>query len=122
MKNGALDVFYTPIFTKKNRPAVELTVICKAVNYKKFQKLLLKYTTSLGVRFEFLDRVIMKRHFETVKYRGQEIHMKVAKFQKLEKVTPEYEDCKKAAFNLGIPVEDVMFEAKMRYKQRGECQ
>ena len=65
-EGGALDVFTTPTGTKKNRPAVLLTVLCRPGDEKTMTELLLRHTTTLGVRLCEKRRVTMARQSETV--------------------------------------------------------
>ncbi len=60
-QNGALDVFFTPIFMKKNRPAYRLTVSCKKENMKKLQNIIFKETTTIGIRYRYENRTELER-------------------------------------------------------------
>lgn len=66
LENGALDVWATPIYMKKNRPGCLLSVLCKEDEREKFVELLLQYTSTLGVRWEILERTIRPRQTETL--------------------------------------------------------
>ena len=65
-EGGALDVFTTPVGTKKNRPAVLLTVLCRPENEKTMTELLFMHTTTLGVRMCEKRRATMAREFSAV--------------------------------------------------------
>src|SRR5262249_38815637 len=64
---GALDVFYTPIQMKKNRPGVLLTVLCAATDADKFSELILRETSAFGVRRHIAERRKLKRELKSVK-------------------------------------------------------
>lgn len=52
-KNGALDVFFTPIYMKKNRPAYRMTIVCKTENMSKLQNIIFRETTTIGIRYRY---------------------------------------------------------------------
>lgn len=54
--NGALDVFYTPIFMKKSRPAYRLSVACRKEDMFKLQNIIFKETITIGIRYRFEGR------------------------------------------------------------------
>ncbi|MBU5479950.1 nickel pincer cofactor biosynthesis protein LarC [Blautia sp. MSJ-19] len=66
MANGAREAHYTPIYTKKNRPAYTLTVLCKEEERKKLENLIFAETTTIGIRRTRMERTILKR--EIVKF------------------------------------------------------
>lgn len=107
MKEGALDVFYTPIYMKKNRPAYKLSVITKRINVKSMAKLIFKHTTSIGVRFTKYRRFEMDRTFEDVKTKYGKVTKKILKYEDIEKESYEYEDLKKIATENNISIEEV---------------
>ncbi|PIO82405.1 lactate racemization operon protein [Loigolactobacillus backii] len=94
---GALDVFFTPIQMKKNRPAVELSVLIRPIERAKFARLILQETSTIGVRYQKWQRTVMTRSFEKVTTEYGQVRVKVATYDDLVKRTPEYEDCLKLA-------------------------
>ena len=62
-ENGALDVFFTPIFMKKNRPAYRLTVCCKESDREKMEDIIFSETTTIGVRYRHENRTVLDREF-----------------------------------------------------------
>lgn len=58
---GAADVFFTAIYMKKNRPAYMLTVLCEPKLQEKMARIIFQHTTSIGIRYERLQRCIMQR-------------------------------------------------------------
>ena len=69
MGNGAREAHYMPIYTKKNRPAYTLTVICKETDRENLENLIFAETTTIGIRREKMQRTILKRElctFETL--------------------------------------------------------
>ena len=64
MANGAREVHYTPIYTKKNRPAYTLTVICKESEREKLENLICSETTTIGIRRVEMERTILQREIQ----------------------------------------------------------
>lgn len=103
---GALDVVLIPVQAKKNRPAVILS--CQAPSSKKdaICNLMLKETTTFGVRFYPVERKILTRQFRVLTTQQGNIRVKMG-FDargKLIKQVPEYEDVKRWAKRTGIPL------------------
>ncbi|MED4224500.1 nickel pincer cofactor biosynthesis protein LarC [Neobacillus cucumis] len=105
---GALDVFYTPIFMKKNRPGTLITVLCSNETSEKCEAILLNETTTLGVRQSTWGRRILERRFITLDTPYGEIRMKQGMSKdKVIHQAPEYEDIARAAKLYGIPFHEI---------------
>ena len=112
-KAGALDVCVTPILMKKMRPAFKLSVLFEHVRKQEISAAVFKETTTLGVRFLELDRFLLQRKFVTVSTRFGKLKVKVGSAEgRPSIVSPEYEDCKKAALKNGMAFRTVYGEAK----------
>jgi len=108
---GVLDVFFTPIMMKKNRPATLLTVICPSERMLSIIDFLLRETTTLGLRWHEEERARAGREILTLKTKYGEIHFKLARWEgKAISLSPEYEDCKRLALKKGVPLKEI-FEA-----------
>lgn len=94
---GALDVFTTPVFMKKNRPAFLLTVICNNTDKEKLSKCILKNTKTLGIRINSCSRLILSRNVKTVNTPLGEIEVKYSSGYDTENVKIEYESIKNFA-------------------------
>jgi pyridinium-3,5-bisthiocarboxylic acid mononucleotide nickel chelatase len=109
---GALDVFYTPIQMKKNRPGVLLTVLCVADQAERFTELILKETSSFGVRRHTAERRKLRR--ETVEVATEHGHVTV-KIGKLDgsvvQAAPEFESCAKLAAQARVPLKEIYEKA-----------
>lgn len=100
LKAGALDAHYVPVFMKKNRPAYELTVICKEADVSTVESIIFSETTSIGIRRSKMERSILPRSIETVKTSLGEILVKKCTLPDgSERCYPEYEAIKKIAEN-----------------------
>ena len=116
---GSLDVFLTQIIMKKGRPGVKLSVLCDENMREKLIEIILKETTSIGVRFYRTERKVLEREFKLVKTEFGNINLKVSYSGKdIKKASPEYEDCKKAAKKFNVPLLEVMKEAAFPGKSR----
>jgi uncharacterized protein (TIGR00299 family) protein len=74
---GALDVTLMPMQMKKNRPATQLTVLCRSNDADTLLPIILTETTTLGVRRSLVERVSLPRSIETVATRFGSIRVKV---------------------------------------------
>lgn len=112
-EKGALDVFLTPIQMKKNRPAVKLSVLLREEDLSRVLDVLFDETTTLGVRLFEARRKKLSRESIVVETRYGEVGVKVGKLGDVVKnISPEYEDCRRIASQLGIPLKEVYEEAK----------
>lgn len=104
---GALDVFFTPIFMKKNRPAYRLSIACHPQQLKAMQDVIFKHTTSIGLRYRREQRTILNRQNTAVMTPFGEVRGKVIDFDGSRYVYPEYEDVKAIAQKQGLSIRDV---------------
>ncbi|SPP99552.1 conserved hypothetical protein [Candidatus Sulfobium mesophilum] len=110
--SGALDVFLTQTIMKKMRPGVKLSVICDHAVRDDLIHLILRETTSIGIRYYEASRVTMKRSLHKVRLTNGKIGIKVSCLEEIEKFSPEYEDCKAVAKKSGRPLTQVIDEAR----------
>ena len=105
-KNGALDVFYTPIFMKKNRPAYRLTVACKREDIYKLQNIIFKETTTIGIRYRFEYRTELGREIAQIDTKYGKIKAKKVINNGETYIYPEYESIKELAEKNNIPLKE----------------
>jgi pyridinium-3,5-bisthiocarboxylic acid mononucleotide nickel chelatase len=86
--------------------------LCKPSDADVLLSIILKETTTLGVRRSSIERVSLPRSFETVETRYGTIRVKVVQWNDLVRAVPEYEDCKRAAEASGVALLDVMQAAQ----------
>ncbi|MCL6612582.1 MAG: nickel pincer cofactor biosynthesis protein LarC [Peptococcaceae bacterium] len=114
---GALEVFISPVYMKKNRPGFLLTALCRPGNRDALLQILFNETTTLGVRFGEERRAVLERRVEEVDSPYGRVRMKMALESggRILKAAPEYEDCRKIALEKGVPLREVyeaaLFEA-----------
>ena len=94
MDSGALDVFTTSVYMKKNRPGILFTVLVKLEDKEKFAKLIFENTTTIGIRFSEMERFKLKRREEKVMTKYGEVSFKVSEGFGVTKTKPEYDDVK----------------------------
>jgi len=111
---GALDVFHTPIQMKKNRPGVLLTVLCTPANADRFTEMLLRETSSFGVRRTLTERRKLRREFAVVSTAFGDVSVKLGLLDgRVVQAAPEFEPCRLLAEQAGVPVR-VVIEAALR--------
>ncbi|MET1249116.1 nickel pincer cofactor biosynthesis protein LarC [Sporolactobacillus sp. STCC-11] len=111
---GAFDVFFTPIYMKKNRPACKLSVLCAPEERDTFVNLLLRHTATIGVRYQVMQRSIMKRQFKKIETKFGTIRVKAASRDDVIKQTPEYDDCAHAARVHKVSLAEVEQEVQLQ--------
>ena len=94
MDSGALDVFTTSVYMKKNRPGILFTVLVKLEDKEKFAKLIFENTTTIGIRYNEMERFKLKRREEKVMTKFGEVSFKVSEGFGVTKTKPEYDDVK----------------------------
>jgi uncharacterized protein (TIGR00299 family) protein len=113
LKQGALDVFMTPIFMKKNRPGTMLSVLTTEDKLDDILSTIFRETTTLGVRIHRSERKKLSREIMSLSTRFGEIRVKIGKIgNQITGIAPEYESCKQIAVRRQIPLKDVYDEAK----------
>jgi uncharacterized protein (TIGR00299 family) protein len=104
---GALDVYFTPIQMKKNRPAILLGVIGRPERVSALAELILRETTTLGVRLRRSERLISDRRQATVQTPFGPVRVKLKVLGERVVAAPEYEDCARLAREHRVPIADV---------------
>ncbi len=120
LEAGARDVFFTPIFMKKNRPATKLEVICDEAHQELLQEILLAETSTIGIRMHEVNRLVMQRESLMVKTEYGVLRVKKAIWQHITKHAPEYEDCQKAALKYGVSLREVYQAVQNGYQKEQE--
>ena len=112
LEAGALDAWFTAIQMKKNRPAVQISVLCRPDSAAELRALLFAHTSTLGVRQQEVQRYSLPRRIEMVETRFGFIRVKLAEVESGRwKAAAEFEDCLTAARAHGVPLDEVCREA-----------
>ena len=121
LENGALDVMAAPVTMKKGRLGTLMTVLTKPEDAAVIEELLFRETTTLGIRRRMEERVILDRSFVTVETAFGRIRVKVASSGgERRNAMPEYEDCRRAAREHGVPLKQVMEAALVAFAEHPE--
>lgn len=108
MAAGALDVAFSPLQMKKNRPGVRITIVSPPILQEKLARMLLTETSAIGVRHYPATRLKLHRTVEERDTSLGRVQVKVIRDDEdLVRVTPEFEDCRRIAETRGIPLQDV---------------
>jgi len=90
MEEGARDVYYTPIYMKKNRPAYQLNVICTEEDVKRLEQIVFEETTTIGIRKMPMERTILERETRIIQTPLGEAKVKVCCLNGRRRCFPEY--------------------------------
>ncbi len=105
-QNGALDVFFTPIYMKKNRPGYRMSVACKRQDMLKLQNIIFRETTTIGIRYRFEYRTELERELIEIDTKYGKIKAKKVNNNGEVYIYPEYESIKKIAQEKNIPLKE----------------
>jgi hypothetical protein len=117
LASGALDVMLTPVLMKKGRPGTLLTILCNPSDRPAMERLLLRETSTLGVRIRHDHRRCLARSHTTVQTPYGDIRVKAGSLGDEEfNAAPEYEDCRAAAVLHAVPLKQVQQAASAAYQ------
>jgi pyridinium-3,5-bisthiocarboxylic acid mononucleotide nickel chelatase len=121
LEAGAWDVYRSAVQMKKGRTGVEMTVLAKPDLGPVLRELLLRETTTIGLRWRSENKVALDREISEVSTPWGKVRMKVARWPsgKVANAAPEYEDCRAIALRHQVPLKEVM-QAAMRACAKGE--
>ena len=112
LEHGALDVTSAPVLMKKGRNGTLLTILCRPADAPRFEELLFRETSTLGVRSRTEQRRILDRAHTVVTTPYGKIRIKTATLDGvIIHAQPEYEDCHACAVSHRVPLKHVMNEA-----------
>ncbi len=112
LEAGALDVTLEPVYMKKQRPGVRLSVIADPAAQERLAALLFEETTTLGVRFWQAERRVLPRSHAEVETPFGRVRMKVSPAGS----APEFEDCRRLAAETGKPLKEIYAAAIAAYR------
>jgi len=106
-KRGAKEVYIEQVIAKKSRPAFVVNILTDKNNTAHFRDILFRYTSTFGIRYSMYRRYKLKSYFMQKITRWGKIKYRVSSSNGFKKIIPEYEDCKRIAKKLKIPLVDV---------------
>ena len=115
---GAVDAWFTPIVMKKSRPALIVSALCPPAARDAVANAVLRESTTIGVRFSTLRRMVLPRRFVDVETPWGKIPIKVAGDGEAANIAPEYEACRTVAAAAGVPVKRVYLAALAAFFRR----
>ena len=119
LAQGAHDVFYTPIQMKKNRPGTLLSVIAPPPARERLTATIFRETTTIGVRYRDMHRECLDREIVTVDTAVGPIRVKIARRGgEVLNVSPEFDDCVRAAAEYDRPVKEIQALAARAFADR----
>lgn len=120
LEAGAMDAFIVPVLMKKSRPGHLFTVIAPGDRRDALVDLLLRETTTIGVRFHRSERMALERRIDEVATAYGPIRIKVAlRNGSVVNAHPEFEDCRAQARAHGVPIKEVQAAATGVWRARG---
>ncbi len=120
LEAGARDAFITPIIGKKGRPAYCVTALCDAEKIHAVADALFRHSSTLGVRMRQEQRIVLDRHWETVRTEWGKVRVKMGAWNgETISTSPEFEDCRALAETAGVPVRRV-YETALASAVKGE--
>lgn len=107
LKAGAADVWNTPIYMKKSRPACLLSVLCKEEEIDKMEEILFTQTTTIGIRRYPVSRTVLSREKKSVSTKWGEAKVKLCTYKGHSYCYPEYESVKSICEKTGLDYQTV---------------
>jgi hypothetical protein len=119
MEAGAWDVYRAPVQMKKGRAGVQMTVLASPEAMPALRDLLLRETTTIGLRWRMENKLALAREFVDVNTEWGKVRIKVARWPtgEVANASPEYEVCRNIARQQGVPLKRVMQEAMRAYAE-----
>ena len=119
MEAGAWDVYRAPVQMKKGRTGMQITVLSSPEAMPALRDLLLRETTTIGLRWRLENKVALAREFVDVNTEWGKVRIKVARWPtgEMANASPEYEVCRDIARRHAVPLKRVMQEAMRAYAE-----
>ena len=119
LEAGALDVYSTPVYMKKNRPAMKITCVCAVADVDRLAEIMFTETTTIGMRYTIAQRKTLRREFLTVQTEFGTVTMKISHLKdRPVNFVPEFEDCRRLALEKNVALKEVQSAAIRAYLQR----
>ena len=119
LAEGALDVYYTSIQMKKNRPGTLLTIVAAPDARERLTSTVFRETTTIGVRYREMTRECLDREKVTVETPLGPVRFKIARRNgEMLNASPEFDDCARIATATGTPLKDVQALANKAFLDR----
>ena len=114
---GALEVFYSPVHMKKNRPGVLVTAIARERAFDEIARALFRESTTIGIRQHHAYRRELERETVRVRTPYGSVTLKVSRLDgNIVQISPEYEDCRRCARRHRVPLHEVQTKAVQAFR------
>jgi uncharacterized protein (TIGR00299 family) protein len=107
LEAGAKDVFFTPIYMKKNRPSTQLTVLCDEAQLPVIEQILFTETSTIGLRKFRADRICLPREIIKIATPYGEVQAKKVSFDSSTRIALEYDDACRLAKEKNVPLIEI---------------
>jgi hypothetical protein len=122
LEHGALDAMATSVLMKKGRLGTLVTILCRPADAPRFEELLFRETSTLGVRTRTEQRRVLDRAHSTVTTPYGEVRIKTAALDGvITHAQPEYEDCHARAIEHRVPIKQVIDAAMQAWNQQTQA-
>lgn len=112
LKAGAADVWYTPVYMKKNRPAYMLSVLCREAFIEAMEEIILTHTTTIGIRRHQVERTVLERDVVKTETKYGQAEVKVCAYKGKKFFYPEYESVRRICLENGLDYQTVYHEIR----------
>lgn len=120
---GARDVYYTPIYMKKNRPAYELSVICTEDTRNILENIIFEETTTIGIRRTEMERTVLKREIHLLEAEGFPVKAKICTLPDgSRRCYPEHDSAAALAADRRISYREAWQKIRECWKKKGETE
>ena len=107
LEAGAKDVYFTPIYMKKNRPAYQINVICAEEDITKLEEVMFMETTTIGIRRMKMERSILKREQKEVVTSLGRATVKICALPSGKRIYPEHDSVAELSRKSGLSWQEV---------------
>jgi uncharacterized protein (TIGR00299 family) protein len=113
---GAVEAFFSAVQMKKSRPGILITALCRPEKLGEIQEIILRHTSTFGVRYREVERLALDRKFVSVATQYGTVSIKLGLLkEEVIQVAPEFDDCRQAAEKAGVPIKAVYDAALQAY-------
>lgn len=110
LEAGAADVWYQPVYMKKNRPAYQLSLLCKQSEIGVMEAVIFSQTTTIGIRRYQVERSVLPREVRTIRTGFGPVHVKTCRYQQQTYHYPEYEEIRKICKEQNLDFKSVYYQ------------
>lgn len=118
LRAGAADVWYTPIYMKKNRPAYKISVLCRTAEREKLENIMIAQTTTIGIRHYPVTRTALTREKKSVDTAYGAAEVKICTHKGRAYCYPEYESVRNICNENGLDFQSAYYEIRRAAEEK----